>query len=61
MEPRLDRSEELDKLVETAGLDTLAYDDRWGRYRIRANSDSLRKDAAVISDLIRRAFEGANS
>lgn len=59
IEPRLDRTDELDKLVEDAGLDTLAYDDRWGRYRFRVKPETLKKGTEVITDLIRRAFDGA--
>lgn len=33
VEPRLGRSEEIDKLIENAGLDAMAYEKRWGRYR----------------------------
>jgi hypothetical protein len=57
VEPRLERSEEVDKLIEAAGLDTLTFDGRWGRYRIRVDSQSLKKDAEVIKGLIRRAYE----
>lgn len=57
VEPGLERSDELDKLVEDAGLDALPYDARWGRYRIRVDADSLKKDSKIITDLIKRAYE----
>jgi hypothetical protein len=59
VEPRLEQSEQLDKLVEAEGLDTLPYDNRWGRYRIRVDGDSLKKKSKVLTDLIGKSHEAS--
>ena len=40
IEPRLAKSDETQDQLETAGLDVMDYDDRWGRYRIRDFHDN---------------------
>jgi hypothetical protein len=57
LEPRLVKSDEIDKLVEAAGLEDLAFDNRWGRYRLRVDGESLKKDSKVLTDLIQRSYE----
>jgi hypothetical protein len=59
VEPQLDSSPEIDKLVADAGLDSLPYDKRWGRYRVRVDRDTLTKQANVFKELMRRAYERA--
>jgi len=51
-EIRLPRSEEVDKIIEDAGLDALAYEVRWKRYRIRLNQKDLVENRAVIKQLL---------
>jgi predicted transport protein len=55
---RLDikQSEELDAMLEKAGLKTLDYDKRWGRYRIIA-PDDVAKHRDLLNQLMRLAFE----
>ncbi len=57
VEPRLEKTDEIDKLVEGAGLDMLAYDKRSGRCRIRVDEDALKMDAKVLTDLIHGAYD----
>ena len=56
IEPRLDQSAELDKLIADAGLDGLPYDKRWGRYRARIDKDSLLKQTGILTQLMQRAY-----
>jgi len=51
-EVRLPRSEEVDKAIEDSGLDALAYDVRWKRYRIRLNQNDLIENRAVLKHLL---------
>lgn len=56
-EPKLPESEELDALIEEAGLDTLEYSKRWGYYRLRLTADDLKSKAAILKKLIKLAYE----
>jgi len=59
VEPGLEKTEEVDRLIEKAGADSMPYDQRWGRYRIRVSSDSLKNDAPLLKDLVGRAFSSS--
>jgi predicted transport protein len=56
-EPKLPQSEELDKLIEEAGLDTLEYNKRWGFYRLRLTAEDVASKPAVLKRLIKEAYE----
>jgi len=51
-EVRLPRSEAVDKIIEDAGLDALAYEVRGKRYRIRLNHNDLVENREVIKHLL---------
>lgn len=61
IEPRLAKSDETQEQLETAGLDVMDYDDRWGRYRIRLTPADLKKQTEVITQVLTQAFNGANA
>ncbi len=61
IEPRLAKSDETQEQLETAGLDVMDYDDRWGRYRIRLTPADMKKQAEVINQVLTQAFNGANA
>jgi len=48
VEPRLARSEDLGGRLEAAGLDSLEYDNRWDRYRLRVDRSDLKKHADLL-------------
>jgi len=52
---RIPRSEELSALLADSGLDLLAYDQRWGRYRVRLSNGDLNSQHDLRLELIRRA------
>lgn len=58
-EPRLARSDDTHQALETAGLDVMDYDDRWGRYRIRLTSEDMRKHREVLVKVMTDAFNQA--
>lgn len=58
-EPRLEPSPEIEKILESSGLDVMDYDKRWGRYRIRITATDLTKHKELLMDLLRRAFSNA--
>jgi hypothetical protein len=57
LEPRLERSDEIQAKLEEAGLDIMEYDPRWGRYRIRLAKDDIRKHQPLLIDLLKMAYE----
>lgn len=60
IEPRLKRSEATQERLESSGLDVMDYDERWGRYRIRVASGDIAKHQALLSELLKEAYEAAN-
>jgi hypothetical protein len=52
---RIERSDEVGDRVEASGIDSLPYEERWGRYRLRLTEDDVRKNRELLGDLIRRA------
>ena len=55
-EPRLKHSPETQERLESAGLDVMDYDRRWGRYRIRLIAGDIEKSRDVIKEVIAEAF-----
>jgi len=55
MEVRLDRSDETDQKLASAGLDVMGYDGMWGRYRMRLTKQEIRKHAELIKGLLEQA------
>jgi hypothetical protein len=60
-EPRLKRSDELQERLETAGLDIMDYDGRWGRYRIRLTLGDIEKHKDVFAKIMEEAFNASHS
>ncbi len=59
IEPRLrksDESDEIDELLETAGLDVMDYDKRWARYKIRLAKGDVAKHADVLRRLLETSY-----
>jgi predicted transport protein len=63
VEPRLNKNEEIENKIETAGLDVMDYDNRWSRYRIRLGKGDAKKHTDILQDLFSLAhkeFGGGN-
>ncbi|MDD5761182.1 MAG: DUF5655 domain-containing protein [bacterium] len=58
-EPRLESSEEVQKLLDDSGIDVMEYDARWGRYRIRLEKKDVVTHENLIRGLMKRAYGGA--
>jgi hypothetical protein len=56
-ELKLPQSEELDKKIEDAGLETLDYDKRWKAYRLRLVEDDIQSKGVILAELARMAYE----
>jgi hypothetical protein len=55
-EPRIAQSDEVEKMIEAAGIDLMDYDRRWERYRLRFEKGEVKKHAELIRDLAKRAY-----
>ena len=51
-EPRLERRETIEQALDAEGLDTLDYDTRWSRYRIRLLHGDVTKHRELIEKLL---------
>jgi len=60
-ELNLPQSDDLDTKIEEAGLETLQYDKRWGRYRLRLTKDDVKSKGIVLKELARTAYERRSS
>jgi len=59
-EPRLRSTTETQEFLESAELDVMDYDSRWGRYRIRLQPGDVDKYRKVLSEVVARAFAESN-
>ena len=55
MEIKLEKTEDVDEILENSDLDTLAYDKQWKQYRLRLNEKDLKNNIELIYDLVKRA------
>lgn len=55
-EPRLKNSPETQERLESAGLDVMDYDSRWGRYRIRLQPGEVEKNKDILTEVIAEAY-----
>jgi hypothetical protein len=51
-EPRLERHETIEQALDAAGLDTLDYDTKWSRYRIRLLHGDVAKHRELVEKLL---------
>lgn len=55
-EPRLKNTTETQERLESAGLDVMDYDSRWGRYRIRLQPGEVEKNKQILTEVIAEAY-----
>jgi hypothetical protein len=49
----------MEEKLETAGLDVMDYDKKWGRYRIRLSKGDIKKHSEFLTNLLRSAYENS--
>jgi hypothetical protein len=59
-EPRLQSTPETQEFLESADLDVMDYDGRWGRYRLRLQPGDVEKCREVLAEVVSRAFAESN-
>lgn len=52
---KLEKTEEIDEIIEESDVDVLAYDKQWNQYRIRIKESDLGANIEVIKNLAARA------
>ena len=61
IEPRLERSDEIETKLDEAGLDVMDYNGRDGRYRIRLSKGDIGKCAELLTELLAQAHRSFGS
>jgi hypothetical protein len=54
---KLEKSEDADRLIEEAGLETLTYEKRWSQYRIRIDPSFSDQQREAVRALMRSSWE----
>jgi len=57
LELKIQRSDEVDRIISDSGLDEMDYDERWGYYRLRISREDLAGKKGQIEQLMKLAFE----
>jgi hypothetical protein len=60
VEPKLQRSDEIEKMLESEGLDVLEYDSRNQRYRIRLSKGDISDHERILKEILVRAYREFN-
>ena len=55
-EIRLKQSPEIQDKLDEAKLDTMDYDNKWGRYRIRVDKNDIVKHKELLKNLMKQAY-----
>lgn len=61
IEPRIARSDDLNAIIDDSEVETMSYDLRWGRYRIKLTELDLKKNKNLLVELIKRAADTSSS
>lgn len=56
IELKIKQSDEIEKMIEDAGLDLMNYDKRWGRYRMKLSKQGVNKHKELITSLLKMAY-----
>ena len=56
LELRLAKTDDIDAEIERAGLDSLDYDDKSGRYRVRLTKQDVKSRIDILADMSKRAY-----
>lgn len=52
---KLEKSEDVDQIIEESDLDALAYENRWNQYRFRIKERDLGRDSEILKTLAQKA------
>ena len=57
LEVKIPETDEMDAEIDSAGLETLEYNKRWGLYRLRLTEAEIQNKPDVLRNLIQAAYE----
>lgn len=57
IEISLPQTDDINAKIEQAGLDTLGYNARFGRYKLRLQANDVKNKAEVLRELMRLAYD----
>jgi hypothetical protein len=60
IEPKLKKAEEIEIMLDAAGLDMWEYDTRNQRYRIRFSKQEIQKHERLLKEILGRAYRDFN-
>lgn len=60
IEPKLKKAEEIEIMLDSAGLDLLEYDTRNQRYRIRFSNGEIQRHERLLKEILGRAYRESN-
>lgn len=60
VEPKLRKAEEIEIMLDSAGLEVMDYDTRNQRYRIRFSRDEIQKHERLLREILGRAYRELN-
>lgn len=60
VEPKLQKDDEIEEMLEAAGVDVLEYDSRNQRYRIRLSKGDFKTHEGVLKKIFERAYRDFN-
>ncbi|MCB9992392.1 MAG: hypothetical protein H6873_01915 [Hyphomicrobiaceae bacterium] len=55
-EVKIPKTDETDVLIDSAGIETLEYNNRWGIYRLRLTKEDVKRNPETLRELIRAAY-----
>ena len=56
LEIRLKQSPEIQEKLDDAKLDTMDYENKWGRYRIRVDKNDITKNKELLKELMKQSY-----
>ncbi|MFA6529071.1 MAG: hypothetical protein WCT46_06055 [Candidatus Gracilibacteria bacterium] len=56
IEIKLEQTNEIDKLIEDAGLNLMGYDNKWNSYRIKISKQDLIKNKELLMNLLKMSY-----
>jgi hypothetical protein len=60
IEPKLQKAEEIEIMLDSVGLDVLEHDTRNQRYRMRFSKDEIQKYKRLLKEILGRAYREFN-
>jgi hypothetical protein len=54
------QSDDIKELIDSAGIDDMGYDSRWGSYRIRISKSEFKEKQSTLEKLMSRAYSEYN-